>query len=803
MELDRKQRKKLAQRELRHATCIPYAYHLDNHTVVTRDMALVQVIQLQGLPSHTKSAEETITAKQQRNKLYREIADPRLTLYSYTLNRPAVVKSDKHYNTPFLQNLHDAWYADLNTGNLLATEHYLVLVYRPDWGATAALKELFRKLGFLNQTEAQTTLQDAQKILHSLTNKVKGRFTDYNVKRLGVQRSGRGSVSEVLSFLHYLVNGEARNRQIPTMDLSQYLATNSLIFNLDHFVIRTPSHLRYGAVLGVKGLEYPNTTDQGMLDPLATLGREFIVTQSFQFQNKKDAMDSAKLKLKQMASAEDDALTVFNELEESVDELASNKMRLGTYHFSITLLADSRKELEASVEEADKALAECNIASIREDMNMEAAFWAQLPGNESYRARCVQVTSKNFAGLASFHGEPMGRRTNNRWGDAITCLKTVNGAPYFVNFHQAPEDRLSGDNTDDASDKGHTSVIGPNGSGKTLLVCFLLAMLMHIRYRLVYFDKDRASEIFIRALGGQYSVIHPNYDAGFNPLQLQDTKANRDFLNYWMALLLTANGETLTAGDRAMIERAVEGNYKLDFEDRRLSNVLAYFSDFDLKQRLSYWCKGQLKGYLFDNSFDTFELSSGVVGLDLSHVLNDPIIQQPVIAYLFHRINNSLDGTPTVVNFEEGWAYLKNDAFAGHMRDQLKTIRKKEGLVIFTSQDPADIADSSIKNTLTQEIATQIWFGNPKAQKSHYCDHFMLSERQYEIVRSMEPTDRKVLLIQGKDSVVLDLDMSNLAQFFPVLSGRSHNINLMETIRTELGEEPEQWLNHFLQSAEA
>lgn len=803
MELDAQHRKILAQRELRHAHCIPYAYHLDEHTLVTRDLALVQVIQLQGLPSNTMSAEDAIAAKHRRNALYREIADPRLTLYSYTIHRPASVTSDKQYATPFLQRLHDAWYADLNTGNLLVTEHYLVLVYRPDWGATAALKHLLRKLQFIKASETQETIKDAQKTLHRLANKVKGRFTSYNVKRLGVQRTGRGATSEILSFLHYLINGEAKNRQLPTMDLAQYLGTNSLIFNLDHFVIRTPSRLRYGAVLGVKGLEYPSTTDQGLLDPLAALGREFIVTQSFQFQNKKEAMDSAKLKLKQMESAEDDAISVLSELEASIDELASNKMRLGTYHFSVTLLADSRKELEASIEDADKALAECNIACIREDMNMEAAFWAQLPGNESYRARCVQVTSKNFAGLASFHGEPLGRQKNNRWGDAITCLKTVNGAPYFFNFHVAPEDRLSGSNDDDASDKGHTSIIGPNGSGKTLLICFLLALLMHLRYRLVYFDKDRASEIFIRALGGQYSVIHPDYDAGFNPLQLQDTKANREFLNFWFALLLTANGETLSAPDRAMIERAVEGNYKLDFEDRRLSNVLAYFSDFSLKQRLTYWCKGQLKGYLFDNSFDTFELSSGVVGLDLSHVLNDPIIQKPVIAYLFHRIHNSLDGTPTVVNFEEGWAYLKNEAFAEHMRNELKTIRKKEGLVIFSSQDPADSADSSIKTTLNQEIATQIWFGNPKAQKSHYCDHFMLTERQYEIVRGMDPTDRKALLIQGRDSVVLDLDMSNLASFFPVLSGRIHNVRLMETIRTELGEEPEQWLNRFLQSAEA
>ena len=49
-----------------------------------------------------------------------------------------------------------------------------------------------------------------------------------------------------------------------------------------------------------------------------------------------------------------------------------------------------------------------------------------------------------------------------------------------------------------------------------------------------------------------------------------------------------------------------------------------------------------------------------------------------VLAYLFHRIGDRLDGRPTLLIIDEGWLALDDPGFAGQLREWLKTLRKKE-----------------------------------------------------------------------------------------------------------------------------
>ncbi len=66
---------------------------------------------------------------------------------------------------------------------------------------------------------------------------------------------------------------------------------------------------------------------------------------------------------------------------------------------------------------------------------------------------------------------------------------------------------------------------------------FLLAQARKFRPRIVFFDKDRGAELFIRAIGGRYDLLRPGTPSGLNPLQLDDTPVNRQFLIDWLALL--------------------------------------------------------------------------------------------------------------------------------------------------------------------------------------------------------------------------------------------------------------------------
>ena len=145
----------------------------------------------------------------------------------------------------------------------------------------------------------------------------------------------------------------------------------------------------------------------------------------------------------------------------------------------------SPRELDEAVAEVQAAFTEIGAISVREDVAMEPSYWAQFPGNAGFVPRKALVSSANFAGLASCHNHPTGKAEGNHWGPAVTVLETTAASPYYFNFHHG--------------DLGNFLIIGPSGAGKTVLLNFLLAQAQRFSPRVVFFDKDRSAEIFLRA----------------------------------------------------------------------------------------------------------------------------------------------------------------------------------------------------------------------------------------------------------------------------------------------------------------
>src|SRR5436190_6604052 len=260
-----------------------------------------------------------------------------------------------------------------------------------------------------------------------------------------------------------------------------------------------------------------------MLDELLRLPFELTVSQSFGFVERQAALGRMNLALRRMRSAEDEAVSLRADLSSAKDEVAAGRAGFGEHHRTIAVRSDSPAGVDEGVAETQAALADLGIIAVREEIAIEPAFWAQFPGNFKYIARRGLVSTGNFAGLASGHNFPLGQAEGNHWGEAVTLLETTAAGPYYFNFHQG--------------DLGNFTVIGPSGSGKTVVMNFLLAQARKLNPRIIFFDKDRGAELFIRAIGGQYDRLRPGEPSGLNPLQLPDTPANRQFLSEWLTLL--------------------------------------------------------------------------------------------------------------------------------------------------------------------------------------------------------------------------------------------------------------------------
>jgi type IV secretion system protein VirB4 len=113
-----------------------------------------------------------------------------------------------------------------------------------------------------------------------------------------------------------------------------------------------------------------------------------------------------------------------------------------------------------------------------------------------------------------------------------------------------------------------------------------------------------------------------------------------------------------------------------------------------------------------------------------------------VLQYLFARFDERFDGAPTLLILDEAWLFLDDPAFASRIRQWLKTLRKKNVSVIFSTQSLADIRDSSIAPAIIESCASRIFLPNPHAAEPQIraiYESFGLSARQVEIIAQAQP----------------------------------------------------------------
>jgi type IV secretion system protein VirB4 len=459
---------------------------------------------------------------------------------------------------------------------------------------------------------------------------------------------------------------------------------------------------------------------------------------------------------------------------------------------TVTVRGGSQAEVDGGIAEVHAALTDLGIIAVREDIGLEPAFWAQFPGNFKYIARRALIGSANFASLASGHNFPVGRAKGNHWGPALTILETTAAGPYHFNFHHG--------------DLGNFTVIGPSGSGKTVVLNFLLAQSRKYRPRIVFFDKDRGAELFIRAIEGVYDVLRPGTSSKLNPLQLPDTPENRRFLIDWVRQLAQSGGEALSAAEIRQIKDAVDANFVAPPHYRRLRTFVELLRgghrphEQDLYSRLRPWWGAGEHAWLFDNPEDQVDLTNEAVGFDMTRILDNSVLRTPGMMYLFHRVEERLDGTPSIIVIDEGWKALDDDIFVARIKDWEKTIRKRNGIVGFVTQSAEDALGSRIASAIVEQAATQIFMANPKAQASDYMDGFGLTHHEYELVRTLPDTARCFLVKHGHDSVVARLNLAGEDDLLTILSGREGTVRMLDEIRATTGDDPAAWLPELLKA---
>lgn len=787
---------------------IPYTVPATREILKLNTGDYLQVFKLEGIAHECADPAAVFGWHNSLSGMLKGIAHPRVALWSHTLRREFMQYPGGEFMPGFAHDLNEKYRAKMTSEPMYINELYLSVVYRPNHVSRRVLNVLAGNDEAELREQRRKDIDACQKLAGTLL----AGLDRYGVRQLGWYDHNGLACSEIEEFLAYLVNLRWQRRAVSRHHVRDSLAWTRAFFSKGGVTsILGPTHTRYAASLGIA--EYQPQTLPGLVNQLLACPFELVLTQSFAFTSKEGAMAQIKLQERRMENVEDEAVSQLAELEDGKDDLASGRVVFGAHHFSLLVHADSPASVNNALDEAGSIMTDAGMKWAREDLASQSSFWAQLPGNFTYRPRIAPISNRNFAGFSSFHNFPMGRINGTQWGDCVTVFKTTSGSPYYFSWHK-PDAPGEGNKRDpDHKELGNTLVIGKSGVGKTLLVAFLMSQSEKYgteylrtgnptkRLSWAILDKDLSNSISVRQAGGRYYRIHPGIPTGWAPFQLKDSAELRQFIQDLVEVLAYSPTRPLTTQDRVDITNAIAGVLEGPVSHRRLSAMLEYLDPTDpegVAARLKRWCEGGQYGWVFDNPVNTLDLSDVTgVGFDVTYFLGADELRGPVTMFLLHVIKSMLDGRRFPIFIEEAGIQLKDAAMQAMTEDQLVTIRKKNGLLILLGQGAEQFTENAASYAVAVGTATKIFMPNPEISRRVYVDKLGLTNAEFDLLVSLGERSRQFLIKQGDSSVVAELDLKGFDDEIAVLSSNPSNAQLVEDLIAELGSSPSNWIEEF------
>ena len=795
------------------ADYIPFSNTVADGIVINRTGDLLMTFKAKGVSFETVDEIDIESYATQLNVLLRAISTSQTALYIHRVRRPVQDRLDGDYGNVFSQGLADKYHQKIGQERLMATELYITLIHRAE---SSKMSGFLKKASKRSIKDVKQDMVNAIEKIRDLGGVLKTSLSRYALEHLTTYKNEQGTTySRQLSFYNFLLTGMWQKVRVVQAPLYNVLGNVQMFSGASTLQLDTISGTQYCQSIELK--EYNGVTYSGILNALlypdisGVDAYSFIETQSFSFKSKPDGKAFLIQQKNQLKSADDGALTQRIMMDAALDGLEDGQFAMGEYHYSLLVFGDTPQQAKLHANDSAKKMQDEGFLPFISNLAIEAAYFSQLPGNWEYRPRKAVVTSMNFAGLSPLHNFPDGKRDGNPWGQALALLKTPSEQPYYFNFHTSPL-------TENSFDKkllGNTCIIGKSGTGKTVLLNFLLMMAQKYRFadvgfNTILFDKDRGAEIAIRAIGGGYMTVENGVPTGFNPFYALDANEdNVQFLEGFVKLLLNEDGQKITTSDDLSVSHAVRAVMDMPRHLRRLETVRQNMTEGVTREekensvvkRLAKWCEGGALAWVFDNDVDVLDFEKYAnFGIDGTDLLDNKQVRTPVSAYLLYRMEQIIDGRRFIYSMDEFWKWLGDEAFSEFAYNKQKTIRKQNGLGIFATQSPSDVLTSDIAKAIIEQSATMIYLPNPQADKEDYVGGFKVTETEFEIIKGMAEDSRMFLVKQGHRSTVCRLDLGGgFDDELAILSGSTDNLELLEQARNEAGDDPKDWLPLFHQ----
>ncbi|KLK91920.1 conjugal transfer protein TrbE [Microvirga vignae] len=587
---------------------------------------------------------------------------------------------------------------------------------------------------------------------------------------------------ETLTYLHSTISTKRQRVRVPETPiyLDALLADQPLTGGLEPRLGN--AHLRILTIVG-----FPTATTPGILDDLNRLAFPYRWSTRAILLDKTDATKLMTrirrqwfAKRKSIAAILKEVMT--NEASVLVDTDAANKaadadlalQELGADYAgmayvtaTVTVWDDDPRISNEKLRLVEKVIQGRDFTCMAETINAVDAWLGSLPGHLYANVRQPPISTLNLAHIIPLSAVWAGPERDEHFAaPPLLFGKTEGSTPFRFSLH--------------VGDVGHTLVVGPTGAGKSVLLAVMaLQFRRYERSQIFAFDFGGSIRAAVLAMGGDWHDLGGDLTEGaessvsLQPLARIHDTPERAWAADWLAAILMREDVPVTPDVKEHLWSALTSLASAPIEERTITGLELLLQSSDLKQALRPYCVGGPHGRLLDAEADylgqasvqAFEIE-GLVGTGAAPA---------VLSYLFHRIGDRLDGSPTLLIIDEGWLALDDAAFAGQLREWMKTLRKKNASVIFATQSLSDIDRSSIAPAIVESCPTRLLLPNERAiepQIMAIYRRFGLNDRQIEILARATPK-RDYYCQSGRGNRLFELGLSDVGLALAAASSKT------------------------------
>lgn len=549
--------------------------------------------------------------------------------------------------------------------------------------------------------------------------------------------------------------------------LDGYLGEDTIEVERDHLVFEGHTARKYVAAISIKNdaESFPEVTTPGMMDKIYDVDAEWTYCMALKMTNLQQARGIVRQFSRFYRNTRKSVMTMVGEVVTNTESSKinydadvhaqdtdaamadfSNSPVAAYANVTVLVQADSPGDLKRSVEHMTKAIHENQIMTIRESMHLLSSWAGTLPGQWAIPVRWVFLTGGPIADMLPLHGIYQGAPYNayltKQRGfhhSALSVMDTAQRTIFHFNFH--------------VGDLGHTLLVGPSRSGKSVWVNFLLSQFhRYPNSRIIVFDKDRSCWITTHMHDGKYMGVNEPGGLAMNPVKHLSTDSDWNWFKQFADQILSVRDGPLTADEITELSHAVERLKSSPVNLRTLSTLNDCFSGeaaAKLKGRLAPWIGNGIWSRFFNGDSDSIEFSRFTT-ISVDDILDFKDAARAFLLYLFHRIEKSLDGAPTVIYLEEAWFALEDPVFSQKLKEWLKRLAKMNVMVVMATQSALDAADSKAFASILDNVPTMVFLPNKRAKsfRKLYKDAFQLEDHQVDLLSDI--TEKKdYFVMQG------------------------------------------------------